>query len=339
MAKDDPGSLRERLPRLVTAWRPGARVAGLRPLVGGKSSLTYLVSLEREAPIVVKMAPPGLPPTRNRDVLRQARVQTAIVGSGRAPVAPVCFTDAGDPPEIPPLYAMEFRDGESFEPLLDRCDELPDPAVLRGRQLAAARVLAGLHSIAPEAVDLADEPEVPLAEEVQRWTRMFETAPDDLRPGYRVAADALLARLPEPVPSTIVHGEYRLGNLLARDDGIVAIIDWELWSREDPRIDLSWFLSYVDADEQPSAIRATPDGMPSREVLLTAYEEIAGAPVAELGWFDAHARFKMAAIAALINKHNRRREHPDAEQEALVPVIGELVEQAMQILERSPNRR
>ncbi len=340
MATDhDPGSLRERLPALVTAWRPGAHVTSLRPLVGGKSSLTYLVALEREAPIVVKMAPPGLPPTRNRDVLRQARVQVAIVGSGRAPVAPVCFTDAGDPPEIPPLYAMEFREGESFEPLLDHCAELPAPAVIRGRQLAAARVLAGLHSIAPDAVDLADEPEVALVEEVERWVRMFETAPDDLRPGYRAAADALLVSLPEPVASTIVHGEYRLGNLLARNDDVVAIIDWELWSREDPRVDLSWFLSYVDAAEQPSAIRATPDGMPSREELLAAYEEAAGAPVADLAWFDAHARFKMAAIAALINKHNRRLDHPDPEQEALVPVIGELVEQTVQILERSPNRR
>jgi aminoglycoside phosphotransferase (APT) family kinase protein len=336
---DDPGPLRDRLRGLVAAWRPRTRVVDLRPLVGGKSSLTYLAHLEGEAPIVVKMAPPGLPPTRNRDVLRQARVQTAIVGSGRAPVAPVCFTDPGDPPEVPPLYAMEFRDGESFEPLLDRCDALPAPAVIRGRQFDAARVLAGLHSIAPDAVDLADEPEVTLVEEVERWVRMFETAPDDLRPGYRLAADALLAALPEPVPSTIVHGEYRLGNLLVSDDVVVAIIDWELWSREDPRIDLSWFLSYVDADEQPSAIRATPDGTPSREELLAVYEEVAAAPVADLAWFDAHARFKMAAIAALINKHNRRRADPDPEQEALVPVIGELVDQTVQILERSPNRR
>ena len=105
----DPGRLRERLPALVDGWRPGRRVAGLRPLVGGKSSLTYLVELDADEPIVVKMAPPGLAPTRNRDVLRQARVQDAIVRSGRAPVAAVCFTDAGDPPEVPPLYAMRVR--------------------------------------------------------------------------------------------------------------------------------------------------------------------------------------------------------------------------------------
>ena len=86
--EQDPGRLAARLPGLVATWRPGATVAAVRTLEGGKSSLTYLVALEPGAPIVVKMAPPGLPPTRNRDVLRQARVQEAVVRSGRAPVAP-----------------------------------------------------------------------------------------------------------------------------------------------------------------------------------------------------------------------------------------------------------
>ena len=253
----DPGQLQARLPALVDAWRPGWRVTGLRPLVGGKSSLTYLVELDADEQIVVKMAPPGLAPTRNRDVLRQARVQDAIVRSGRAPVAAVCFTDAGDPPEVPPLYAMRFVAGESFEPLLDACDELPAPATIHGRKVAAARALAGLHSVAPDSVGLGDEPEVGLDEEVERWVRMFETVTDDLRSGYTRAAAALRDRIPEPVPSTVVHGEYRLGNLLARDDDIVAIIDWELWSREDPRVDLSWFLSYLDAGR--AAVGHPPD--------------------------------------------------------------------------------
>ncbi len=335
----DPGRLRARLPALVDGWRPGGRVVGLRPLVGGKSSLTYLVELAADQPIVVKMAPPGLAPTRNRDVLRQARVQDAIVRSGRAPVAAVCFTDGGDPPEVPPLYAMRFVAGESFEPLLDACDELPAPATIHGRQVAAARALAGLHSVVPDSVGLGDEPEVGLDEEVERWVRMFETVTDDLRSGFERAAAELRDRIPEPVPSTVVHGEYRLGNLLAQGDDVAAIIDWELWSREDPRVDLSWFLSYLDAGEQPSAIRPTPEGMPTRAEILAVYEDAVGHAVADLAWFDAHARFKMAAIAAVINKHNRRREQPDPDQEALVPVIAALLDQSVQLLERSPNRR
>jgi aminoglycoside phosphotransferase (APT) family kinase protein len=318
-----------------------APVAELRPLEGGLSSLTYLASAEDGGRFgrhfVVKMAPPGLAPVRNRDVLRQARVQEAVTRAGAAPVARVLFSDPGAPPAVPPLYAMEFRPGESFEPLLDECDALPGPDVLRTRMLAAAQVLGGLHTIDPSAVGLDDEPEVALVDEVTRWVAIFETVADDLRAGWRAAADALLVALPRPVPSTVVHGEYRLGNLLVVDeggdgDGVSAIIDWELWTREDPRVDLAWFLSYLDAGDQPSAIRPTPPGMPTRAEVLAAYEDARGTPVADLAWFDAHARFKMAAICAHISKNNRKREHPDAAQEARIPVIARLNAQAVSLL-------
>lgn len=317
-----------------------AAVTDLRPLEGGLSSLTYLATADDGGrfgrQFVVKMAPPGLAPVRNRDVLRQARVQAAVTQAGVAPVARVLFTDPGAPPEVPPLYAMEFRPGASFEPLLDECAELPTPAVLRARMLAAAAVLGRLHTIDPAAVDLDDEPEVSLTDEVTRWVAIFETVPDDLRHGWRDAADALLAAIPPAVPSTVVHGEFRLGNLLVEDGGdgdrVSAIIDWELWTREDPRVDLAWFLSYLDAADQPSAIRPTPPGMPTRAEVLAAYEDARGTPVADLAWFDAHARFKMAAICAHISKNNRKREHPDKAQEARIPVIARLNTQVLALL-------
>jgi aminoglycoside phosphotransferase (APT) family kinase protein len=334
----DLEALRERLAGF-------APVTGIRPLEGGLSSLTYLATTADSSQFgpqfgsqfVVKMAPPGLAPVRNRDVLRQARVQVAVDRAGTAPVARVLFTDPGDPPEVPPLYAMEFRPGSSFEPLLDECDVLPAPEAIRARMLAAARVLGGLHAVDPTVVGLGDEPEVPLVDEVTRWAAIFETVADDLRAGWRAAADALLDAVPSAVPSTVVHGEYRLGNLLVveaggADDRVSAIIDWELWTREDPRVDLAWFLSYLDADDQPSAIRSTPPGMPTRAEVLAVYEEARGAAVADLAWFDAHARFKMAAICAHVSKNNRKRDHPDPAQEARIPVIARLNEQALVLL-------
>lgn len=317
--------VRERL----TAHTP---VATLRPLEGGLSSLTYLATADDGGRFVVKMAPPGLAPVRNRDVLRQARVQQAVTRAGVAPVAQVLFTDAGEPPAVPPLYAMEFRAGASFEPLLDECEELPAPAVLRARMLAAAAVLGGLHTVDPSAVGLDDEPEVALVDEVTRWVAIFETVTDDLRNGWRAAADALFDAIPRAVPATVVHGEYRLGNLLVDGDRVSAIIDWELWTREDPRVDLAWFLSYLDAADQPSAIRPTPPGMPSRAEVLAAYESARGATVADLAWFDAHARFKMAAICAHISKTNRKRDRPDPAQEARIPVIERLNRQSVALL-------
>ena len=84
--------LRDRVSQRVTGWRPAARVLRVSPLTGGTSSLTFLVDLAGvaagETPVVLKVAPPGLPPLRNRDVLRQARLQRALQGTPRAPPPP-----------------------------------------------------------------------------------------------------------------------------------------------------------------------------------------------------------------------------------------------------------
>jgi hypothetical protein len=74
--------LRDRVGQRVTRWRPGAGVLDVTPLTGGTSSLTFLAELSGvapdETPVVLKVAPPGLAPLRNRDVLRQARLQKAV---------------------------------------------------------------------------------------------------------------------------------------------------------------------------------------------------------------------------------------------------------------------
>src|SRR5579862_5419925 len=162
--------LRERVGRRVTDWRSGARVLGISPLTGGTSSLTFLVELAgvapEETPVVLKVAPPGLAPVRNRDVLRQAWLQRAIQGNHR-PLAPdVLFDDPGDPPDVPPFMAMNLVAGECVEPVLSEEAERPAPAVVRARFFDAVQVLARLHAIVPAEVGLADEPVMGLADEV-----------------------------------------------------------------------------------------------------------------------------------------------------------------------------
>ena len=90
--------LRDRVAPRAAEWRQGAEVRGIAPLTGGTSSLTFLVELAGvaagETPVVLKVAPPGLAPVRNRDVLRQARLQQAVqgaraaAGAGRALLRP-----------------------------------------------------------------------------------------------------------------------------------------------------------------------------------------------------------------------------------------------------------
>jgi aminoglycoside phosphotransferase (APT) family kinase protein len=122
----------------------------------------------------------------------------------------------------------------------------------------------------------------------------------------------LLSRLPRPVPPVIIHGDYRLGNALCQGRRVEAVIDWELWSIGDPRVDLAWFLLMADP-ERPQVRRIDP-GMPAPAQLLATYQGAAAAEAVDMAWFAALVRFKQAAAAALITKNNRRLEHPDPEK-------------------------
>lgn len=183
--------LRDRVNARLGDWRPAAEVADLARFTGGSSSLTFLAELTgvaaTETPVVLKVAPPGLPPVRNRDVLRQARLQKALQQKareqgGQRTLAPdVLFSDPGDPPDVPPFMAMNLVPGQCVEPVLCADTDRPAPRQVRARFFDAVRVLALLHRVVPAEVGLGDEPAVGLAEEVDRWTRAFATLPPSSR--------------------------------------------------------------------------------------------------------------------------------------------------------------
>jgi aminoglycoside phosphotransferase (APT) family kinase protein len=329
--------LRDRVGQRVTDWRPGARVLGVSPLTGGTSSLTFLVELSgvaaAETPVVLKVAPPGLAPLRNRDVLRQARLQRAVQGN-RRPLAPdVLFADPGDPPDVPPFMAMNLVAGECVEPVLSEEAERPAPGVVRARFFDAVEVLAQLHGVVPAEVGLADEPAVGLADEVDRWTRAFATLPREMTGDYERAAKALMATMPAPLPPAINHGDYRLGNTLCEGGRVNAVIDWEIWSVGDPRVDLSWMTYFTDDAGHPAVAPGTVAGTPARREVVRAYEAALGRPVPELGWFDALTRYKEAATTGLLLKRALKLGRPVKESMArMQPELPRLVQEAIRIV-------
>jgi aminoglycoside phosphotransferase (APT) family kinase protein len=306
-------------------------VSALAPLPGGASSLTH-VGRCADRPVVVKVAPPGVQPIAHRDVLRQARVIRALATTP-VPVPEVLFDDPGDPPDVPPLFAMSHVDGSTSEPLFDGADCGPE-AVVAERFRNAAAIMARLHRIEPGAVGLASEPVIGPSAEVERWCHTLETVDAALVPGWRGVAADLESSTPPALPATIVHGDFRLGNLLAVDDRITAVIDWEIWSVGDPRVDAGWFLincdpmTYRRSARAARYIRATP---PLSE-LETVYREELGREVPELDWFQALACFKSAATWSLIVKHNRRREHADPGLEAMASALPQLLSRARELL-------
>jgi aminoglycoside phosphotransferase (APT) family kinase protein len=317
-------------------WR-GASVAELEPLPGGISSLTFAGWLAEASGqrrrVVLKAAPPGLPAVRNRDVLRQARAMMAVHGAPGVRVPEVLLCDDGDPP----LFVMQFITGEAYEPGWDISPAPPAPATVRARAIAAAVMLGHLHAAQPARLGLGGEPAVALSDELDRWARLFATAGDDLRGDEAALHRALSRTIPGAVGPRIVHGDYRLGNLLFEGHGPPAIIDWELWSLGDPRTDLAWLLHFTDpvirrSSNRDAANRQAAQAMPDRRQLLAQYLAVTGTDPGELSWFAAYCHYKLASAMAVLAKRNRRLRQPDPGLELAAATLAPAIERGLEIL-------
>jgi aminoglycoside phosphotransferase (APT) family kinase protein len=320
-------------------------IGELVPLPGGISSLTFSTMVSGEARVVVKVAPPGLAPVRNRDVLRQARVMAAVHGASGVRVPKVLAHDDGSPP----FFVMEFVDGEAYEPKWDVSAAPPAPAVVDARARAAARMLARLQAVEPVAAGLGDEPVLSPGDELERWAALYATAGDDLRGEERAVAAALAARVPEPAPGAgpgpgpgparILHGDYRLGNMQFAGETLAAIIDWEIWSLGDPRHDLAWVMAFADPVQQrvrtrDAANQAAADAMPAAEELLGEYLGEAGLSQAppDLDWFVALAYYKLGATMSVLAKRNRAAAQPDPSLEVAAETTPPMLDRALALL-------
>jgi len=317
MAELDLDELRRRL--------VGAEIIDVTPLAGGASSLTF-GGIRDGQKVVIKVAPPGVEPVAHRDVLRQARIIKALAAT-RVPVPEVLWEDEGDPPQTPPLFVMSHVEGDCLEPLFE--GEVAS-GELDERFRNACRTMAALHTLTPVALGLNGEPVVDPVAEVHRWCDTLQTVDAALVPGWQGVRDVLLQCAPTALEPTVVHGDFRLGNLLAVGSRINAIIDWEIWSIGDPRIDAGWFL--INCDPQTyQRVSASADVAPPTAELAEIYQHEGGS-VSDLAWFTALACFKSAATWSLIVKHNRRRRSPRAELEAMAPTLPRLLARARSML-------
>lgn len=301
----------------------------MRPLAGGASSLTYAGCVAGRR-IVIKVAPSGVEPIAHRNVLRQSRIIRALERTD-VPVPHILFEETGRPPQVPPLYAMSFLEGTSTEPLFDMHAPLLADVTIAARFRNSARALARLHRLDPTTVDVGDEPVLRPQDEIDRWSRTLQTVDPALVPGWRDVSASLRSSLPAPVRPAIVHGDFRLGNLLAVGEQITAVIDWEIWSISDPRVDLGWFLINSDPATYERTTRYC-HAAPSTDDLTATYCEELGADLPELQWFQSLACFKSAATWSLIVKHNRRRATPDPDLEAMATAPPRLLGRAADLL-------
>ena len=309
-------------------WRlAAAEIVDFTPLAGGASSLTF-GGTRFGRRVVIKVAPPGVEPVAHRDVLRQARIIKVLAGT-RVPVPEVVWEDPGTPPQTPPLFVMSHVEGDCVEPLFDSCPPSPD---LPERYRNAARIMAALHRLSPIELGLGGESTLDAVAEVHRWCDTLQTVDAALVPDWQCVRDALLQRSPHAMRPSVVHGDFRLGNVLGAGTHVNAVIDWEIWSIGDPRIDAGWFLINCDPDTYQRVPGSAGIAPPTAE-LADIYRQELGEQIGDLAWFTALACFKSAATWSLIVKHNRRRRSPRADLEAMAATLPRLLMRAQAMLD------
>jgi aminoglycoside phosphotransferase (APT) family kinase protein len=298
------------LPQAPLVVRAGVREAlGLAelPLVeridAGHSNPTFLVACDGRRWILRRPPRPPFAP-KAHDVLREYRFLRALRDEPvRTPMPVLACEDASLIGA--PFYLMEALDGlvlrDDVPPPLDT----PGERALAGRELVDA--LAELHAVEPERVGLGDPTHgaTYLDRQVELWSDQWARHQTRAVPAVDEVTRRLRRRVPHPARVTIVHGDYKLDNVIFAPQAparLVAILDWELATIGDPLADVGWLTAmWIDADEPPDRIAglstATMEpGFPSRRQLAERYAEDSGLPLDDLAWYQALALWKLAIL-------------------------------------------
>jgi aminoglycoside phosphotransferase (APT) family kinase protein len=203
---------------------------------------------------------------------------------------------------------MQYLDGHVLSDTLP--DGLGEPAARArlGEELVDALVAIHAADVHDPALAAFARPGSYLERQVRRFTQLWEINATRAIPSVDEVARRLASELPEPLPDTVVHGDYRLGNLMVerdRPDRVQAVLDWEMGAIGDPRADLGYLLAtYAEPGGDPSPLGVSPvtalDGFPTKAQLVARYEERADREVGALGWFEALALWKAAVFCEAI---------------------------------------
>jgi aminoglycoside phosphotransferase (APT) family kinase protein len=270
----------------------------------GHSNFTFLVR-RGDTRVVLRRPPrPPLPPSAH-DVLREARLLRALEST---PVRVPSVLAVGDDESVlgVPFYVMEEMQGAVVTTDLPAAIDSEEERRRLSQELVDA--LVEVHAVDWRACGLEGygKPTGYLERQMRRFSGLWEYNKTRELPVVEEVRDWLAANLPESAESTIVHGDYRLGNVMVADSApadLVAIFDWELSTIGDPLADVGYLtVTWAEADDPAdisfsslSAATRKP-GFMSRAELTERYEEQSGRSVSALNWYQALALWKAAVF-------------------------------------------
>ena len=271
-------------------------------IAGGRSNLTFRVEDAAGRAFALRRPPVSHVLPTAHDMGREHRLLAAL-GPTEVPVPAALGLCTDEAVNGAPFHVMAFVDGHVLRDEADALELDPPVRAVVGDHLA--ETLAALHAVDVDAVGLGDlaRHDGYVERQLRRWTRQFE---DTQVPGVdhgglveKVGAE-LAARIPAQQRVSIVHGDYRLDNLVLDDGGRVkAILDWEICTLGDPMADVGLMQCFWTQPGEPPALLVAPTLAPGfcpRAQLLDRYAAVSGADVSEIDYYMAFGYWKLACI-------------------------------------------
>ena len=241
---------------------------------------------------------------------REHRIISALQGTA-VPVAPAVglYEDGEDP-----FYVMDWVEGPILRSI-DEAGEFPDADDRRAIGERVVDTLVAIHEVDPDAVGLGElaKKEDYVARQLHRWQGQWEKQHTRELPLVDEVHDRLAARIPEQGPATIVHGDYRLDNMILAPSGeVAAVVDWELCTLGDPLADVGLLLVYwgEEGDALIPLMRAGDDGARVSRLASEVSAATPSAPAAtsrEIDFYVALGLWKLAIILeGVFARYSRR---------------------------------
>jgi aminoglycoside phosphotransferase (APT) family kinase protein len=293
---------RERVEEWFRANVPGAEPPlEFERISGGRSNLTFVVTDASGKRWALRRPPLGKRLGSAHDMSREHRVIAGLQET-EVPVPPLAGFCEDETVNEAPFFVMDFVEGA----VLRTKGEAEAAFDADERRQVGERVvdtLVDLHRVDPDAVGLGElgKKQDYVARQLHRWSGQWEKSKTRELPLVDDLHRRLEARIPEQGPAAIVHGDYRLDNMIVAADGqIAAVVDWELCTLGDPLADVGLLMVYWSqpGDEFAPLYDAPTlaDGFPLRDALANRYAERSGRDLSELDYFVALGYWKLAII-------------------------------------------
>lgn len=305
-------------------------------IAGGRSNLTYLLR-SGDRRWVLRRPPLGRRLATAHSMAREERVLTGLAQTDIP--APRVVASCKDEAVIGvPFYVMYYLTGRVIR---SPGDVDLDPAGCRACAWSMVEMLARLHLIDYRRVGLVTlgRPDGYLERQMHRWEQQLAASRVRDLPALDRLAAQLAAALPRSAGAAILHGDYRIDNLmldLADPTRIVAVLDWEMATLGDPLCDLGMLLMYWG---QPGERHATPvhaitaaDGFPTRREVIAAYAEATAARLDELPFYVAFSYFKLAVIVEGIHARHLEGSAVGEGYDEMAAIPPVLAEQGLEVL-------